>query len=288
MANPTPASTAADVLLAGIVLALALLALLASTARAGELPTPALSVPPLDAAHAEWGSVLATVVRTTGIDYARLRADHAALDRYRAQLAVAPLPAARPARLAHLINAYNALTMALVVELLPVDPAAWPRFSVKDQPGFWTAWRFQIAGDWRTLDDIEHRELRPLGDPRIHVAINCGARSCPALPPVPVTAATIEAQLEAATRAFVRDPSQVRFDPATGRLTANPILDWYGQDFAAGGGVGALLRARLDDSPARRHLEGGGPVGFWDYDWALNLAPPAPAATPVAPVVPQP
>ena len=39
--------------------------------------------------------------------------------------------------------------------------------------------RFSVRGKTYTLDEMEHAVLRPLGDPRIHMAINCASRSCP-------------------------------------------------------------------------------------------------------------
>ena len=239
-----------------------------------EVPTPAVDVPPLDAEHREFATVLHVAVKPDGVDYAALRADRAALDRYRAQLAAVALPADRPGKLVLFINAYNAQTLALVISKLPTDPAAWPTWSIKDAGGIftsvWKAYSFVIAGRRYTLDEIEHKVLRPLGEPRIHVAINCASKSCPPLAAQPYLVATLDAQLKATARAFAADPYHLRLEQ--GVLRINPILDWFGEDFTAGGGVRAFLRANVPAGPVADYLAGSKPLKFFDYDWKLNLA----------------
>jgi hypothetical protein len=239
-----------------------------------EVPTPAVTVPPLDAEHREFAAVLRMAVKPGGVDYAALRADHAALDRYRAQLAAAAPPADRPGTLALFIDAYNAETLALAIAKLPADPAAWPAWSIKDAGGMftsvWKGYSFVVAGRRCTLDELERAVLRPLGEPRIHFAINCASRSCPPLAAQPYLAATLEAQLEASARAFAASPYQMRLE--RGVLRTNPILDWFGDDFTAVGGVRAFLRARVPAGPVADYLAGGQALEFFTYDWRLNLA----------------
>ena len=184
------------------------------------------------------------------------------------------MPAATSAQMALFINAYNACTLALVVDRLPADASTWATWSIKDAgstfTSVWRSYRFEVAGKRYTLDEMEHAVLRPLGDPRIHMAINCASRSCPPLIAEPFRLATLDAQLEAAARAFAASPHHLRLDE--GVLRINPILDWFGADFAAGGGVRAFLRARVPPGPVADYLSGTGPLQSFDYDWTLNLA----------------
>ncbi len=243
-----------------------------------DLPTPALTVPALDAGHRVLAEVLAAAVRPDGVDYAMVQQMRPTLDRYRAQLAAATDPAGRDERLAFYINAYNALTLALVAARLPADRALWPAWSITfigPPPGSaWKGLRFVVAGTPRTLDEIEHAVLRPLGEPRIHVAINCASRSCPPLAAEPYRAATLDAQLAAAARVFATSPYHVR--SADGTLQVNPILDWFGGDFAGVGGPRGFLRAYVTDSAMAAQLTGDGRLAFFPYDWRLNLAGAAP------------
>jgi hypothetical protein len=236
--------------------------------------TPSVTAPPLDAAQSQFAEVLHMAVRPDGVDYAAIRATPAALDRYRVQLAVAKPPTDRSERLALFINAYNAQTLALVVSKLPADRAAWTTWSITDAgssfSSVWKTYSFVIAGRRYTLDELEHSVLRPMGEPRIHVAINCASRSCPPLAGEPYRAATIDAQLEAAARAFAASTYHLRLE--SGVLRINPILDWFGEDFQASGGVRAFLRARVPAGPVADYLAGDGALKTFDYDWRLNLA----------------
>ncbi len=241
---------------------------------ANDIPTPDLSVPALDADHAMLGKALAAVVKPTGVDYAALRRDHADLDRYRAQLAKAAVPSDEEARKAHLINAYNAWTLAWVERNLPADERKWPEWTIKSGgtvfTSVWKRYTFALGGERYTLDQVEHEMLRPMGDPRIHFAINCASRSCPPLVLEPYVAARLSAQLDAAALAFVRDTNHVRLED--GKLLVNPILNWFAADFEKAGGVRAFLRARAPEGPIAKHLAGDRKIGFFAYDWRLNLA----------------
>ena len=87
-------------------------------------------------------------------------------------------------RLAFLVNAYNAHTIALVLTRYP-DLA-----SIKDLGGWITSpWKqkfFELLGESRSLDDVEHRMIRGgvgAREPRVHFALNCASIGCPALRP---------------------------------------------------------------------------------------------------------
>ena len=77
---------------------------------------------------------------------------------------------------AYWINTYNALTIHVVIEHLPVQ-------SIRDiaDGAVWSTQKFSLASGMYTLDDIEHKILRPKKDPRIHAALNCASIGCPPL-----------------------------------------------------------------------------------------------------------
>jgi len=257
-----------------LLAATSLLTTLAAACAADHVPTPELTVGPLDADHTLLGRVLARIVKPDGVDYAALRSDAAGLDDYRAQLAKTLLPSDAAANKALFINAYNAWTLALVARLLPADPARWTAWSIKDGgstlASVWKRHSFELGGRRYTLDQVEHEVLRPMADPRIHFAINCASKSCPRLADAPYLAATLDAQLDAATATFLADPTQLRLSGA--KLMVNPILDWFSADFERVGGVRRFLLDRLPTGPARTLLASDGTLAFFDYDWRLNLA----------------
>ena len=242
-----------------------------------------------DREHATWTALLASHVRwnaagtASTVDYAGVARDRAALDAYRAALAAVTrneLDAWPEAdRLAFLVNAYNAHTIALVLTRYP-DLA-----SIKDLGGWITSpWKqrfFELLGEPRSLDDVEHRMIRGgvgAREPRVHFALNCASVGCPALRPEAYRGDALEAQLADQTRRFLSDRTRNRFDAAAGRLEVSKIFDWYGDDFVrAAGSVGRFLAPHAallsDDAGARVNIEAAAvPIVFLDYDWALNDA----------------
>lgn len=176
----------------------------------------------------------------------------------------------RDQQLAYWINLYNALTVDVVLEHHPVD-------SIRDidiSPGFfsrgpWGAKLVEIEGVELSLDDIEHRILRPVWrDPRIHYAVNCAALGCPNLQPVAFTADNAERLLDAGARAYVNHPRGASFE--NGELIVSSIYHWFREDF--GGteqGVIAHL-IRLAEPALRERLAERDGYDDHRYDWRLN------------------
>lgn len=231
--------------------------------------------------------VLASVVTDSGVDYSRLAEDRSGLDRYLAQLAATDPAAVETApprdRLAYWINAYNACMLKRVIDHYPIGRArGWQgiRNRVADRPAnsvwqiadVFTGAHCRVAGSNRSQDEIEHDIIRPMGDPRIHFAINCAAVSCPPLTAEAYSGETLEDQLDARVRAFVSDPMQLEVDttarPPAVRL--NQVLDWFSVDFGGHDGIRSFL-ARYVSAEARAVLEDpNATVSFIEYDWTLN------------------
>ncbi len=206
----------------------------------------------------------------TRVDYAALRADPE-WRQLLASLAAAPQPAASAAqaeRLAYWINAYNMLAIDMVVRNQPVE-------SIRDIGSLlrpvWKREAGSVGGQTVTLDEVEHAILRPIGDPRVHMAIVCASTSCPSLTREPFRAAQLDAQLDAASRAFVANPNKgARAE--TRSLRVSKIFQWFGPDFAKSGGVAAFVRrhAAPDLRSAIDALGAKPKLTFFDYDWSLN------------------
>ena len=129
------------------------------------------------------------------MDYERLKANRSVLDRVVAGLnadAARGEPSwRRDQRMAFWINAYNALTLQAIVNHYPIRGGGWfsrgPSPSIRQIPGVWTTLKWPVAGKTVTLDDIEHKILRPqFAEPRIHFAINCASVGCPPLAARPI------------------------------------------------------------------------------------------------------
>ena len=226
--------------------------------------------------HGAWDAVLAAHLRpgADGIarfDYSAALADRAGIDRYVQALAATPVSRfARPEQFAYWVNLYNALTVQVVLDHYPVA-------SIRDidiSPGLfangpWGAERVTVEGEGLTLDDIEHRILRPIWqDPRIHYAVNCAALGCPNLHPVAFTGANTERLLDAGARAFVNHARGARM--GRNGLFVSSIYVWFDEDFG-GTDAGVIAHLRRYAEPAlAASLAGVDDIADDGYDWALN------------------
>ena len=238
----------------------------------------AAPAPPVD--HSAWDGLLKTYVRPGAdglnrVDYAAFKRDgQAALKSYIAALqAVEPATLDRSEQFALLANLYNAKTVYIVLDHYPVK-------SIKDislgggllgvfTGGPWKAKVLEMQGVELSLDDIEHGMLRPVfKDPRVHYAVNCASVGCPNLGTEAFTGARLEAQLDAAARAYVNSPRGV--DPQLDGLVVSSIYDWYQADFGGGvEGVLAHIRRYADPSLAAA-LQGTRSIDDYNYIWSLN------------------
>ena len=163
-------------------------------------------------------------------------------------------------KLAFYINAYNILTIQLILD-------NWPIKSIRDIGGLfkgpWDYVMLENADGKLTLDDIEHKIIRPLGDPRIHFAVNCASLSCPDLPLASFKSATVREQLEEGALRFFQHKGKGAYLKGN-TLHVTKLLDWYGEDFDAGGGIEVFLRQYV---PGVAFKKVDADI---DYSWLLN------------------
>lgn len=181
-------------------------------------------------------------------------------------------------RKAFWLNIYN----AFVQRALRTNPNQYLR-----RGAFFSRKLMTIAGQPLSLDDVEHGILRrsrnkwSLGymgklfpaafekkfrvnqpDYRIHFALNCGARSCPAI--AFYEPARINQQLDLAARAYLG--TEAEYDAATNTVHLPAIMSWFRADFGGKKGIRELL-----------YRQGVVPTGkkpgirFRKYDWSLYL-----------------
>jgi len=224
------------------------------------------------------------------VDYAALAEDRTDLDA--ATMAIATIDSAAWAgldedqRLAWWINAYNTLTLRLIVNHYPITPITeeFPPSSIRQIYGAWSIMKWAVMGLEMDLDEMEHEVMRvQFDEPRIHMALVCAAVACPPLRREPYTGARLDAQLEAQSRIFVTDPRNLRIDRAERVLRLSAIFDWFGGDFVNAYDTGA---PPLDDARDRavvafvsRFLPeedvawlaaGDYRILYFEYDWNLN------------------
>lgn len=245
-----------------------------------------------DHSHKEFSRDLRAFVQGGRVRYRKWKENDDGLSRYMA--ALAGVSAAEFDRFsesqkkAFWINAYNAITIRLVLDHYPIngkDPA-YPANSLRQIPNVWEDYSFKVAGRDVTLEALEHNVLRQFNDPRLHFAVVCAAMGAPLLKDSAYVAETLEADLEAAARLFFANPANVDYDPARGEIRVSRLFFWFPLDFASAAGINmssfpppkdedivlAYVLSRADESVRRSFQGKQARVSFKKFDWALNDA----------------
>jgi Protein of unknown function, DUF547 len=243
-----------------------LLAACSTVVKVGQPEAPQI---PLVQAERGYAAVLERHVNELGeVDFAALQKDQSAsgikaLESYVQAIAITPLSAAATpdARLAHMINAYNALSMFNVIASgIPPTHAGWAKVK------FFLLRKFEIGGTLLSLYAFENDIIRKLNEPRIHFALNCSAVSCPVLPRKPFTAEQLNQELDRETRAFFARPENVIVDHAQRTVFFNEILKFYTEDFTPAHAPSLMDYAQRYTSQT---LPKDYAIAFTPYDWTV-------------------
>ncbi len=229
--------------------------------------------------HGAWDGFLKRYVTDGPDGVALLRygavtpADRDQLDAYVDWLAATPISTfSKGEQYAYWINFYNALTVKVILDHLPVDSI----LDVDISPGLfadgpWDKKLVQVEGEEVSLNDIEHRILRPIWqDPRIHYGVNCASIGCPNLQGQAYTAANTDDLLTAGAKAYVNSPRGAKV--ADGQLTVSSIYVWFQEDFGGNdrGVIDHLLA--YAEPPLAAQLKDIKAISSHAYDWDLNAA----------------
>lgn len=227
--------------------------------------------------HSPWNELLQKYVNDKGeVNYRAWKAsaeDHRKLDTYLNSLSSAnpDVEAAAQSRLAFWINAYNAVTIKGILREYPTSSI---RNHTAKVVGY-NIWKdlLLIVGDSEiSLDSMEHKVLRKMGEPRIHFAIVCASYSCPRLLNQAYTAEGLEDQLTTNTRNFFANPENFKHDAGRQQFQLSSILSWFGKDFGRNqaeqlASIGPYLPTQQAREAAARNSVR---VAYLNYDWSLN------------------
>ncbi|HEV3120470.1 MAG TPA: VTT domain-containing protein [Isosphaeraceae bacterium] len=216
--------------------------------------------------------VRAHVDRNGQVDYRAMMGESAKLDAYLEALAKAPFDAlGRDEKLALLLNSYNACTIRLILDHIPIA-------SILSVPTAqrWDAKRWRIGGHTWSLNQIEHEQIRPkFREPRIHFALVCAAQGCPPLRREAYQADRLDEQLEDQARTVHSHGRWFQLAPDGSVVWLTRLYQWYRGDFDQVSGSILKFAARYS-ADLKRLLDAGRAPGVrWlDYDWSLNAAGP--------------
>ena len=216
--------------------------------------------------HGPWTTLLARYVDAHGrVAYRDLQTkDRATFDAYLTALAQAqPERLSEAEEKAFWINAYNAVIVSGILQGYSAE-------SLLGRKRLFSWFAVRIAGTDRTPDEIEHQILRKkFADPRIHFTIVCASSSCPQLRREAYMPERLDAQLDDATRAFLRDPVRNRL--AGQPVALSKIFEWFASDFVQQAGSVVAFVRRFVPEEQRAHVPlTDGEIRFLDYDWTLN------------------
>lgn len=238
------------------------------TALLGRLTAgPTLSVPANSDPNA-WDRLLKTYVDEQGlVNYRTWKdspADLKALDNFLTPFEGTPEnPAKGAEEIAALINLYNALTIRWILQNYPTE-------SIRALDDSFGGARWKVGGRTVSLDEIEHKNLRPLRGWRVHATIVCAARSCPPLQREAYTAANLEPLTAQAFGAWLGRDDLNRFEPAAGRVVISPIFKWFKGDFTGDGELSKVFARFGPEAHRPFFARGEFKVDYLDYGWGLN------------------
>jgi hypothetical protein len=128
------------------------------------------------------------------------------------------------------------------------------------------AWDKKIISSYKallSLSDIEHKILRKMNEPRIHFAINCASISCPNLENKAFEPATLENQLELATKSFINDKTKNVISEK--EIKISEIFNWFASDFKVNGSVIDYI-----NKYATTKIDKKAKIKYLEYNWSLN------------------
>lgn len=171
--------------------------------------------------------------------------------------------------LAYWINAYNALVIQGILN--GGSPSSF--FS---RMSFFKKDKYQVNGRNITLFDLEHEIILPLGEPRVHFAINCASSSCPKLHKQAYSAENLDEELTQASKRFINDTMRNHFDHTMKIASVSKIFSWFKSDFTDHSGtVEKYISQFVNDQNIADDLRDGKyTLKHLKYDWSLNGTKP--------------
>jgi hypothetical protein len=209
--------------------------------------------------HDNWGKLLQKHVSIDGkVDYSGFKRNRNELSKYIKSLAKTTTMDnwSKEDKLAYWINTYNALTIDLIIRNYPLK-------SIKDIKNPWDQRLWKFGDKWQNLNDIEHKILRKMNEPRIHFAIVCASESCPKLLNKAFTSENLEEQLTIVTKDFLSDTSKNELSKS--RIKLSKIFKWFKKDFEQDGNLIDFLNQYSDVT-----ISNTAKKSYKDYNWVLN------------------
>lgn len=226
--------------------------------------------------HSQWQALIDEYVSAhkdgiNRVDYALLKKNDAdTLSNYLKSLQeIDPRDYNKKQQFAYWVNLYNAATVQLIITNYPVKSIR----KIKDgflSFGPWDIQWLKVGNEKLSLNDVEHRILRPIWqDNRIHYAVNCASMGCPNLDKNAFTAENAENVLNQAASDYINHPRGVKIEKD--KLTVSSIYKWYLEDFNTSESTLIAHLKKFAKPRLKSQLNTLKNDSFdHDYDWSLN------------------
>ena len=176
----------------------------------------------------------------------------------------------RREQLSFWLNLYNASIIRLVLENYPISsPKEIGRVFFFGGP--WKKKRIKVEDVKLSLDDIEHKIVRPIWKNKlVHYGFNCAAMGCPGIDNNAFTAKTVFKKLNINAKKFINSKRGVKIND--GLIYVSKIYLWYSEDF--GNNDRDILQHLLhySDKKLKISLIKKQKISGYFYDWNLNGA----------------
>jgi len=193
------------------------------------------------------------------VNYEAIKANPAELKSLEKQIAEFPLTDEVGDRnKSFYINAYNILVIKQVIDHYPIN-------SPMDVGGFFESNKFEIAGDRKTLNQIENEILRPVyKDARLHFVLVCGALGCPPITNFAYMPDNLDDMMERQTKLAMNNDDFIQ--PGENSVGISEIFQWYTTDFETNEQslIDYINTYRETPIPSGTSLE------YYTYNWTLN------------------
>lgn len=156
------------------------------------------------------------------------------------------------------VNAYNILNIKAIVDHYPIrGPLAID--------GFFDQINYRVMGESMTLDSLEKEVLfAQFSDPRLHLLLVCGAKSCPPLAAYAYTPEKFNLQIAERTQKIMNLDQFIRVKGNTVEVTK--IFEWYRSDFEDAERSLINFINTYRETPIDQDVK----IIYDEYDWSLN------------------
>lgn len=228
--------------------------------------------------HKLLNSILSKYVKNGFVDYKSLKSDKR-LNDYLNQIKNTKSDRLNlNEKFAFWINAYNAFTLQVICENYPIESINELHTGGRIIGHILgkTVWdkEFITINDKKfSFNDIEHKILRKMNEPRIHFAIVCASISCPALSNEAFEAERINEQLQAQAIEFINDKSRNSFDTKNRKAYLSKIFDWFDEDFGDSEEEVLIYISQFLSDNIRNDIKNNiskWKISYNEYNWNLN------------------